>query len=325
MSIPQQQHYVPRFLLKNFSSGKKPQVYVYDKSTDNEFRTHIKNVAAEKAFYDIDIDGDRYSLEPSFHRLESNAAGIVRRLNSTKTLAVLDVHARAVLACLLAVQFVRTRQHRLMFEHATQQLAGKLRGMGATEENVQELIGSDGVDAAKLFGVHAVLESRRFIPHFLDKEWLLFETSRRDPFLLSDHPIVLHNGTDQAPYGNLGLACKGIEIYLPLSTSLCLGMLCPSIGEQFRRAYENFEVLDRLAPGLASATMSRPIGTRLICEGLVTGRAVPAAAENVMFLNSLQVIHSSRFVFCEIQRFDLVKRMIADSPKRRSGLLPVVS
>ena len=51
------QHYVPRFLLKNFAKGKKPQIFVYDKSNDKQFKTNIKNIAAETGFYDIKVDG----------------------------------------------------------------------------------------------------------------------------------------------------------------------------------------------------------------------------------------------------------------------------
>jgi len=41
------QHYVPQFLLKQFTSGKKPQVWVFDKTTGKKFKSHVKNVASE--------------------------------------------------------------------------------------------------------------------------------------------------------------------------------------------------------------------------------------------------------------------------------------
>ena len=44
-------HYVPQFLLKNFSvDPNKPQVWAYDKSTGRSFRTNVRNIAAEKGF-----------------------------------------------------------------------------------------------------------------------------------------------------------------------------------------------------------------------------------------------------------------------------------
>ena len=44
----EQQHYVPRFLLKNFTHGKKPKIFVYDKSNDGCFHANIKNIAARR-------------------------------------------------------------------------------------------------------------------------------------------------------------------------------------------------------------------------------------------------------------------------------------
>ena len=60
----EQHHYVPRFLLRNFTQGKKPQIFVYDKSNDKQFRTNIKNVAAESGFYDIEVEDGFLTLEP---------------------------------------------------------------------------------------------------------------------------------------------------------------------------------------------------------------------------------------------------------------------
>lgn len=59
------QHYVPRFVLKNFSRGKTPQLYVYDKATDKRFRSNIRGVASEAGFYDLDVSGVTLSMEPA--------------------------------------------------------------------------------------------------------------------------------------------------------------------------------------------------------------------------------------------------------------------
>jgi hypothetical protein len=48
-------------------------------------------------------------------------------------------------------------------------------------------------------------------------------------FYVSDNPVALNNRLNLGPYGNLGLAVKGIEIYLPLSANLIQCAFCPSI------------------------------------------------------------------------------------------------
>ena len=64
------QHYVPQFLLKQFSSGKKPQVWVFDKTTGKKFKSHVKNVASEQGFYSFKFKGNELTIEPSLSNIE---------------------------------------------------------------------------------------------------------------------------------------------------------------------------------------------------------------------------------------------------------------
>ena len=59
----------------------------------------------------------------------------------------------------------------------------------------------------------------------MDKAWMLLESVPGIPFFTSDNPIALHNTNDYWPYGNLGLSVKGIEIYFPISSTLCLNLI----------------------------------------------------------------------------------------------------
>jgi hypothetical protein len=54
--------------------------------------------------------------------------------------------------------------------------------------------------------------------------------------------VVLQNNNDFAPYGNLGLAVRGIE-HLPLSSTLMLALYCPSIREEMLQHRQNIEFL----------------------------------------------------------------------------------
>jgi Protein of unknown function (DUF4238) len=135
-----------------------------------------------------------------------------------------------------------------------------------------------------------------FAPHFANKVCLLLETRMSDPFFVSDNPIALHNQNDFGPYGNLGLAVPGIEIYFPITPTLTLTFFEPSI-------------LERLD------TLSRH-GEELIRAAQTGGRA-HCANENVMFLNSLQVINASRFVMSVTKNFALATRMLEEKPHLR--------
>ena len=247
----EQQHYVPRFLLQNFTHGKKPRVFVYDKSNDKCFHTSIKNIAAENGFYDLQVEDVVLTMEQGLAHLEANASGIIKKLIKDRNIKSLSEDEVAITALFLAVQFVRTKEHRLKFEHLGKQLVQKLRDMGASEENIKELTGSSGsVPEDKLFGLRSLIEAKEFVPHFLNKAWVLLETTLRNPFFISDNPIGLHNDMDHGPYGNLGLAVKGIQIYLPISSTLCLNLLCPTIAEKFIKGYDNLRLLDQCGSGV---------------------------------------------------------------------------
>ncbi|MDV5280161.1 DUF4238 domain-containing protein [Leclercia adecarboxylata] len=60
-----------------------------------------------------------------------------------------------------------------------------------------------------------LVQQMSHIEHLLKKDWYLLETSPERPFYVSDNPVVLKNSNDFGPYGNLGLAVRGIQIYLP--------------------------------------------------------------------------------------------------------------
>lgn len=172
--------------------------------------------------------------------------------------------------------------------------------------------------------MRALGRARALVPHFLNKAWLLLETTPKHPFFISDNPIGLHNDMDHGPYGNLGLAVRGIQIYLPLSSTLCLHLLCPTIAEEFRKAHDNLRVFDQMAPGFADSAVKRPAFAIAFCEGLMNGTPVRVVEDNVTLINSLQVVFSSRFVYCESNQFELVQRMIRDNQAYREGLKPVV-
>jgi hypothetical protein len=322
----EQQHYVPQFLLKNFTHGKKPKIFVYDKSNDKRFQTNIKNIASETGFYDLEVEDSALTMEPHLAHLEANTSEIIKKLIKVRNIKSLSEDETGILALFLAVQFVRTKEHRLKFEHLGKLLAQWLRDMGASEENNEEVTRSSGSALEdKVFGLRSLVGAKDLVPHFLNKAWVLLETIPRNPFFISDNPIGLHNGMDHGPYGNLGLAVTGIEIYLPISSTLCLNLLCPTIAEKYKKAYDNLRILDQMALELADSAMKKPAFASAFYDGLINGTPIKVVEDNVTMINSLQVVYSSRFVYCESNAFELVERMIKDNQEYRTGLKPVTS
>src|ERR1700722_4137616 len=93
-------HYVPQFLLRGFASQSRKQVYVFDKSNDNEFRSSVHNLACQRDFYAPGID--RWLTQ-----LENASAPIIESIRKRRTLRDLEEPEFGWLASFIAVQQVR--------------------------------------------------------------------------------------------------------------------------------------------------------------------------------------------------------------------------
>jgi hypothetical protein len=92
------QHYVPQFILRNFACNeKKTQIWVFSKKTSKIFQTNIRNVASEKDFYDIPIDGKEFSFDPTLTQLETYAAPIIKKIVKEENLEILALITRLFL------------------------------------------------------------------------------------------------------------------------------------------------------------------------------------------------------------------------------------
>ena len=90
MSAPLQ-HYVPKFMLRRFSSGGRELVHAFDKHQDKifSFSTSKKSkvgVAAERAIYDFEFQGVPLTLEPALSSLETKAAEVTARVIAAQAL-----------------------------------------------------------------------------------------------------------------------------------------------------------------------------------------------------------------------------------------------
>lgn len=288
------QHIVPQFLLRNFKSGKRPKIWAYDKHTNDVFHTNIRNVAAERRFYDVETPRGYYSVGPTLDALESDAAHVINIVSENKNLSLLTTEQRVILASFAAVQVLRTQ--------ARVELQADLSA--TILEAVSEMMGAEDVKADDVTARHQarvgmVLRlaktAQEITPYFLDKQWVLYEATAKPGFYIGDNPVTMHNHLPRPNRGNLGLRVPGIEIYLPLSSTLQLGFLCPTVSQMARLS----------APSLA----------RL----METGGVIPAAPENVTFKNSLQVWNAARYVYCSGPDFDLAEEMVTSDPTMRNS------
>lgn len=317
------QHYVPQFLLRNFGTGKKHQLHVFDKQTERTFVTRAKNVACESRFYDFQFEGHMFTLEPGLSELESKAKPLFHRVLDADSLTVLSPEDRAVLSGFFAIQFTRSRWFREQWRSLPAMLGSKLRRMAkgaeelkAIEENIRV---PDENQATMETARFMVNEQKEFTFHFANKIWLLLETDRETPFLIGDNPLTLQNSIDMGYYGNIGLAVRGIEIYFPLSPIRALALWCPSHRESFRKAADNIRFISQIAPHVVAAHDGDPSGVEQTVIAMDTGRPLQYKPENVVNFNSLQICYAERYVFSCVDDFALAREMIASHPDIRTG------
>lgn len=322
----QLQHYVPRFLLRQFGRGKKDHVRVYDKQSGASFAFSASKksaiaVAAEYHMYDFEFAGEQVTIEPALADLESKTAEFVVRLIREERFDFEDPMERATLASFLAVQMVRTRAVLEQSNDMMRRMQGWLEAQGGAPDGFfgpDPLVG-DGVNAEKAMLARLITQAiPQFAPTLAEKDWLLLKTDSKHPFLMGDHPFAMSNETDSGLRGNLGIACEGIQIYFPLSPTLALGLWCPSLQDECWQLVEvlrHKSLTSELSPGDLHAL---EVATSTI-DAVENGAPLRFEPINVVHFNSLQVRCAERFVFGSTDDFSLVKEMVeGDESMRRA-------
>ena len=105
------QHYVPKFILRQFLSNKKrEQVSVFDKHTEKTFVTSIKNMMAERRFNDFTFDDEWIaSFEPIACAAEDQVLPSYRKVLKDRLLDN-SPEQKADLAMMLAFQLLRSKR-----------------------------------------------------------------------------------------------------------------------------------------------------------------------------------------------------------------------
>ncbi len=316
-NYPKNQHYVPKLLLKNFTTGKGDLIFAFDKHREVSFKTNIRNIASEQGFYDINVNSSIYTFEPSLGSFETKAGKIIKQILKDQSLISLSPEKKTELSEFIAVQLVRVNRIRQTIAEINNCVEEELLRLGIDPAHVD---GFDYMseDDCKTTALEMLQEYHDYVPYINDKAWMLFKTSRSRPFCTSDNPVVLNNMTDWRPRGSLGLAVTGIEIYLPISNIFMLALFCRSLEQTILSAYKTGETLKSI--GFDPAPPDKAARVRALANGLQTGTAVSSAQENVVHLNSLQVAQSSRYVFSSKDDFTLAREMIDGDPIIKRGM-----
>ena len=322
----QLQHYVPRFLLRQFGNGKKDHVQVMDKQSGRMFsfsasKKAMISVAAEYGMYDFEFMGEPVSIEPDLAALESKAAKYIARISRDAKFDLSDPTERGTLACFVAVQMIRTRA---VMETQSDVMA-RMKAWLGVEGTPEGFFDPDphvgaGENADKAFLARLICSAPKdFGPSLLEKDWVLLQTDRKHPFLMGDHPVAMFNDVDRGLRGNLGIQVPGIQIYIPLSPTLALGLWCPTLQQELLGFVQRLHALSETKPHVAAQHAAAWEEAIEIAEAIRAGTPLSYRPENVEHFNSLQVVHAERFIFSSTADFSLVESMVAQDSTLRRG------
>lgn len=334
----QNQHYVPKFVLRQFlADAANERVNVYDKHEDRSFVTSIKNIMAERRFNEFAFDDDYIaSFEPVACGAENQVLPAYREVVAERRLSEAP-EQKAALAVFLAFQFLRTKANRDQWLAMEEEVIKLVEGSGGRMQDMQgwedwQPATEDSLKREHLTSIHRRIgEVSQIIAM---KDFLLREAAPGTSFYLGDNPVVLANSRDFEPYGNIGLAVEGIEIYMPLSADLLLCAWCPSILGEIRERLPDAkreceaEALARVMRGELDAAGMREALEELATrtqpqEELLTlaaeGQPINSTPDNMDYYNSLQTSWAYRYVISRDGDFELARRVNRENPHLKRG------
>ncbi|MCH9647623.1 MAG: DUF4238 domain-containing protein [Deltaproteobacteria bacterium] len=325
MNLPRRQHYIPQFLLKQFGTGKAKRVNVFDKSTGRTFLAGTTKVAVRKNIYNIEKDGYVASIEPSLSDLEGKWAPILKKIlrrDSLRDLSILDKVHLSVLIVHLRLRSPNSDEFRATMLEGIRE---RVRSLGGDPDEIEQTR-HVSPEEDKLLSIQLIQSlPGKIAPELVMKRWALHSTVPSRSLYFSDNPVILNNSRP-APQGlgNLGFAVPGIEVYLPISSTRCLAVYCPS---HFGGPTEiSAEPID---PMLVDSLLQDQSKLSQILNDshppVNDGKPLALPEESVLFLNSQQVRFAERYLFAAMDDFVLAERMIDEYKELRSGPRPVVT
>ncbi|WP_374572469.1 DUF4238 domain-containing protein [Phenylobacterium sp.] len=335
MSDARRHHYVPELLLSGFAvkgKGKELQSTVLDKVTGRTFVSAINNIMVERDFNAVKFKGERLSLENYITTFETEAAPVFKKLIEKETTNFLSDDEKGVISEFVALQLIRGTGHRAIFQQLVVDFRAEMdrRGIPITDDDVPIPDKED----AKMAVLRVIAKSiPEYAAHIVGKEFMIWKAPDDAPFIIGDNPVVLDNSQPAGAFGNIGLAVKGIEIYMPLTSEYLLGMWCNTVRADGQSKLADIEEKHRQIRTLATVGNTRLAEAatevlkhqgevdrlRGVFSDVEKGGPVRTTRELALRFNSMQVVFAERYLASKTGTFEPAPEMFAANPSLRQG------
>jgi len=214
MGVTRKQHYVPQFYLRNFScNGKSVGTHIISSSKTVQSAS-IKEVAYEDYLY-----GKDGVLESRLANCEGLFATIVKKIIDNKSSSITDEEFTHLVFFVLFSD-MRTQE---VAEDNNEHLVAELR---AEKQIAPELFSELNPEDIKytIPNLSALQAAIDIAPLFNDLSFMIIVNNTDYKFITSDNPVALYNpfALKRGYQPNWGYGQFGIQIFMPLSPTLCL-------------------------------------------------------------------------------------------------------
>nr|WP_321269617.1 DUF4238 domain-containing protein [uncultured Tolumonas sp.] len=306
MNIPKKQHYVPQFILRNFTVGKKKKIYVFDTKTQNTFTSHVREIGHENDFYNHPINGNQ--IEFDLGTLETQVAPLISGILEQGSINHLSDTDFYQISYFTIIQMMRVNALRESISNISEILVNRLKNETLVPGSQAELLFKDAESKnEKLLSLDFIKTiPLQLMPNMLDKHLSLLKAPKGKHFYISDNPVVKYNNLYQSRNDSVGLGVKGIEISFPISPKYMLSFSCPILLSELRNSINSIENKD-------SINSDRYVGLRVYVNSIDNKTTQTLNADNVQHYNALQATQSSRFIYSFDNDFSLIRTMIKDN------------
>lgn len=223
MVVYKNQHFVPEFFLKYFSTDGD-YVWTFNLDGEHEFEESVSNVCSRNYFYTREYNEE---VEQTNSKIEGRQSKALTALHDEKRYDVLEKEHQFWVRQFVTFQLERTRSMKERHSDNIREFVDRLDDWGLVdpdEEEVEEAIGSSAQDT--LLGL--MDESWEMEAYLRDLEAVVLMNESDSEFVTSDDPVFLHNSYSNA-MGSTGFRRVGLEIYLPISRQLTLLFYDPNV------------------------------------------------------------------------------------------------
>jgi hypothetical protein len=249
-------HWVPRMVLRGFTQHPEqddPEIWVQPKSG----APRVSRIASECVIKDHNSLEDagplpRRSIEGVFAEIESQAAPLLRKMREGEHLNPAE---RMAFSNFIAAQYTRTPRSRFQqtylaeqlmtqkmlghlssereaFRERTRTLLERNEGSAPTDEAIEEFIDAQASalasGRAKLGAPHnlnagvGLFGIPKIAPLIYAMAWAGIHATAAEPFVLGDHPVVIHDPSGAPGQPAAWLSSRDIEVTFPLASDFCL-------------------------------------------------------------------------------------------------------